>query len=292
MAKSLGDRRDTVEELHFRSHNAFLCLLLNRRTKVIRVIDFRAGAVPAKRLFIQNVAAREGMEKVVALVEKDEVGAWTKVGFQREGTIPGFYKRSDGHLLGWLVGGVKGTDTATRTKAVEKTINAAKKLQKAGGRRVAVSVKDVAADIALEARDAAWRKTPAIAPFDAFGRGVRREYFSCTPRGGEPNYVSCEIEDCFSHAMLEVLRRPENDAERQAISEGLSYVSESLLLRNIVSGFAFAPASDIELSAAFLDAGFRKTGILSKGTLNAEQREDTIVWTRKLANPDREQMAG
>ena len=33
-----------VEEMHFRSDNAFLCLLLNRRTKAIRVIDFRAGA--------------------------------------------------------------------------------------------------------------------------------------------------------------------------------------------------------------------------------------------------------
>ena len=52
-----------VEERHFRSDNAFLCLLLNRRTKQIRVIDFRAGALPAKRLFIQSVAQREGVEK-------------------------------------------------------------------------------------------------------------------------------------------------------------------------------------------------------------------------------------
>ena len=45
---------------------------------------------------IQNVARREGVEKVVLLVEKDEVSSWTRVGFVREGTIPGFYKRSDG----------------------------------------------------------------------------------------------------------------------------------------------------------------------------------------------------
>ena len=58
----VAERPPTVEELHFRSDSAFLCLLLNRRTKIIRVIDFRAGALPAKRLFIQSIAQREGVE--------------------------------------------------------------------------------------------------------------------------------------------------------------------------------------------------------------------------------------
>ena len=61
-AKAVAERPPTVEELHFRSESAFLCLLLNRRTKLIRVIDFRAGALPAKRLFIQSIAQREGIE--------------------------------------------------------------------------------------------------------------------------------------------------------------------------------------------------------------------------------------
>ena len=65
-----------------------LCLLLNRRTRSIRVIDFRAGALPAKRLYIQSVATQENVEKVITLVEKDEVSSWTRVGFVREGTIP------------------------------------------------------------------------------------------------------------------------------------------------------------------------------------------------------------
>ena len=92
-----------VEELHFKSDSAFLCLLLNRRTEFIRVIDFRSGALPAKRLFIQSVAKRERVRKVITLVEKDEVSSWTRVGFVREGTIPGFYKRSDGHLCGCVI---------------------------------------------------------------------------------------------------------------------------------------------------------------------------------------------
>src|SRR6478736_2697643 len=102
-AASLPEK-PVVEELKFRSENAYLCLLVNRRNKIIRVIDFRAGALPAKRLFIQSVAKQEEIQKVITLVEKDEVSSWTRVGFVREGTIPGFYKRSDGHLCGCVVG--------------------------------------------------------------------------------------------------------------------------------------------------------------------------------------------
>jgi hypothetical protein len=70
-ARPVLSPKPVVEELHFRSDNAFLCLLLNRRTRTIRVIDFRAGALPAKRLFIQSIALREKVDKVIILVEKD-----------------------------------------------------------------------------------------------------------------------------------------------------------------------------------------------------------------------------
>ena len=50
-----------------------------------------------------DLAKREGMEKVYTLVERDEVGTWAKLGFAKEGAIPGFYKRSDAYLLGCSV---------------------------------------------------------------------------------------------------------------------------------------------------------------------------------------------
>ena len=118
-----------VEEIPFKSESAYLCMIVNRRIGLIRVIDFRAGALPAKRLFIQNVAKREGIEKVILLVEKDEVSSWTRVGFVREGTIPGFYKRSDGHLVGCVIGdrtaSIEVNDDGQ--KLAERTVNAAKK---------------------------------------------------------------------------------------------------------------------------------------------------------------------
>src|SRR3954464_1310434 len=200
-AQATKEPEPIVEEKHFRSDNAFLCLLLNRRIKQIRVIDFRAGALPAKRLFIQSIAQREGVEKVILLVEKDEVSSWTRVGFVREGTVPGFYKRSDGHLVGCVIGdrtaSVEGSEDAL--KIAERTINAAKKL--AGGIDdpvKGITVKETDKESAEEARDEVWLKPEnAYGAFDAFGRDAGRFYLEVTGKRIKPNHISAEFQDCF-----------------------------------------------------------------------------------------------
>ena len=183
-----------VEELHFRSDNAFLCLLLNRRTKAIRVIDFRAGALPAKRLFIQSVAQREGVEKVILLVEKDEVSSWTRVGFVREGQVPGFYKRSDGHLVGCVIGDRTASIEVSEDsqKIAERTINAAKKLADGIEEPVkGVTVQETDRETAEEARDALWvKRADTYGCFDAFGRDATRTYVEVTSKKIKPNYLS------------------------------------------------------------------------------------------------------
>jgi hypothetical protein len=103
--KSWGSQRGSqsaVEEIFFQNDDVSLCLLLNRRAKTMRVVDFRAGPSNAKRLFVMSLAQREGAEKVFTLVERDEVATWIKLGFAKEGNIPGFYKRSDAFMLGAL----------------------------------------------------------------------------------------------------------------------------------------------------------------------------------------------
>ncbi|MCZ6806578.1 MAG: hypothetical protein O7F08_06465, partial [Deltaproteobacteria bacterium] len=197
-------KKPTVEELYFRSDSAYLCLLLNRRTRCIRVIDFRAGALPAKRLYIQSVATQENAEKVITLVEKDEVSSWTRVGFVREGTIPGFYKRSDGHLCGCVIGdktaSVEVSDASG--KLTEKTINAAKKAAKDLPDKVrGASVRKATEKDALAARDAAWRKNPALGSFDIFGRDAKRIYYEASVKRSKANFLSAEFQDCFGHAL-------------------------------------------------------------------------------------------
>ena len=277
-----------VEELHFRSDNAFLCLLLNRRTRFIRVIDFRAGAVPAKRLFIQSVAQREGVEKAFIIVEKDEVSSWTRVGFVREGTIPGFYKRSDGHLVGCVIGdrtaSIEISDTSQ--KLADRTINAGKKLAKdmkvpASG----ISVKPVSSTAAWLARDAHWAKGEALGSFDPFGRDAQSRFLEVSPRRGKSNYLHADFQECFGHSLIEVLRPPRSSAEMVAVLAGLSSAADDLKQLGIVSTFAFAPVDDVNLAAVFLAAGYRKTGLLARGVLVGDARTDAILWTRKLADP-------
>ena len=278
-----------VEELHFRSDNAFLCLLLNRRTKQIRVIDFRAGALPAKRLFIQSVAQREGVDKVILLVEKDEVSSWTRVGFVREGQVPGFYKRSDGHLVGCVIGDRTASIEISEEsqKMAERTINAGKKLAEGIEEPVkGVTVKQSDRESAEEARDAVWQKrTDAYGCFDDFGRDASRVWVEVTSKKTKPNFLSGEFQDCFGHSLIEILRVPRTEHDVHAVAAGLQWLNDYLKAKEIVSAFAFAPVDNLELATIFLACGYRKTGLLAKGVLCGDKRSDAVLWTRKLADP-------
>jgi hypothetical protein len=287
-AKPKKTEGPVVEEVHFRSDSAFLCLLVNHRTKFIRVIDFRAGALPAKRLFIQSVAKREGIEKVITLVEKDEVSSWTRVGFVREGTIPGFYKRSDGHLCGCVIGdktaSIEVTDEGMRL--AERTINAAKRITKDIPDTIkGAAVREIEARPALSARDQAWKKGFALNAFDSFGRDAESFYYEATYRRSKPNFLRAEFQDCFGHSLVEILKRPETDSEQLATVAGIRVMCDTLKERGIISAFGFAASDDDVLAATYLASGFRKTGLLARGILAGGKRKDAILWTRKLANP-------
>lgn len=285
--KSKPKAPPTVEELYFRSDSAYLCMILNRRTQFVRVIDFRAGALPAKRIYIQSVAEQEGVQKVITLVEKDEVSSWTKVGFVREGTIPGFYKRSDGHLCGCVIGdrtaSVEVSDKSA--KATERMINQAKKRAKDIPERIRASIYEIEEDDALKVRDQVWKKGGGVNPFDTFGRDAARAYYESTVKKGGTMYLSCEYQDCFGHSLIEVLESPADDNEIKALVAGLRTVGDELKERGIVSAFCFAANDDLQLGTAFVAAGYRKTGLLAKGVKVGEERKDAILWTRKLANP-------
>ncbi len=282
-----------VEELYFRSDSAYLCLLLNRRTQLIRVIDFRAGAVPAKRLYIQSVAKQENVVKVLTLVEKDEVSSWTRVGFVREGTIPGFYKRSDGHLCGCVVGDKTASIEVDdkNVKLTERTINAGKKAMKEIPAKIkGASISEIDADEGASVRDQAWKKKEAFGSFDQFGRDAERIFYQTSYKRSKANILSAEFQDCFGHSLIETLRLPTTDNEVLAITACLRSMGDDLTERGIVSAFMFAPNDHVEMSTALLAAGYRKTGLLAKGVVVGDERKDAILWTRKLANPAEEAM--
>lgn len=293
-----------VEEVFFQSEAVSLCLLVNRRTRAMRVIDFRAGPSTAKRAFVESLARRESVDKAYTLVERDEVPTWLKLGFAKEGTIPGFYKRSDAFLLGCAIGNQETPMQSEMRLTVAKPVDAPGALP-AGHERmehtIAVAkrnLKDVAAKplplvklapldegAARRAASAAARTGRALTGFEAFGRDVTRRYFAATARGGFELVASAESQACFGNAYVDLLVGPRTDAETWATAGALDALCAKLCADDVVSCFSLAPSDDVPLALAFLSSGFRRTGLLAGHLMVAGRRKDAILWSRKLASP-------
>jgi hypothetical protein len=295
--------RGGIEERFVQNEAVSVCLLINRRTRTMRVIDFRAGPSHAKRVFVLNLAKREGLEKVYTLVERDEVSTWMKLGFSKEANIPGFYKRSDAFLLGTAVDdaalregelrALDGDDDAqsdTPSPAhdlMEKTLVQAKKQAKVLLDRPLpptklTQLKEAEIHKTLEK---ALRSGRALTAFEPFGRDVERRYFQLTARNGFELIASTESQSCFGNSFLELLTAPSTDHERLATLSALRTLCDKLLAEGVVSCFSLAPSDDLALATAFVANGFRRTGLLVGHMLVGGKRKDAIVWSRKLANP-------
>jgi hypothetical protein len=305
-AKAWGGQQKAADEIFFQNDAVSLCLLVNRRARTMRVVDFRAGPTAGKRLFVLSLAKREGVEKAYTLVERDEVSTWVKLGFAKEGSIPGFYKRSDAFLLGTLVpprapatslesetriiaaGPAPATDAGTEAHDhAERTLVQAKKLAK----EVAEKALPIARVTVLREQDVrkplavAAKSGRALTGFEPFGRDVERRYFSITARGGFELIASTESQACFGNAFLELLQGPKNDAEKLATLAGLRSLCEKLTAEGVVSTFSLSPSDDVALATAFVANGFRRTGLLQSHLVVRGARKDAIIWSRKLANP-------
>jgi hypothetical protein len=279
-----------------------LCLLLNRRTKTMRVVDFRAGPSHAKRLFVLKLAKREGIEKIYTLVERDEVSTWMKLGFAKEASIPGFYKRSDAFLLGSsvdeaaLLAELRSVDDddddsepepSAAHELAEKTLAQAKKHVKALLDRPLPPAKitQVREAEIHKTLEKALRSGRALTAFEPFGRDVERRYFQLTARGGFELVASTESQSCFGNTFLELLTAPTTEHERLATIASLRTICDKLLAEGVVSCFSLAPSDDLALATAFAFNGFRRTGVLVGHMLVRGERKDAIVWSRKLAHP-------
>jgi hypothetical protein len=282
----VGSNRPVVEELHHRSDQVYICLVVNRRHRSARIVDFLAGNFPQKQAAIQQIALREGIERVYTLVEKEESSGWARVGYAREGNIPGYYKRSDAYLMGHLIHnpprltpeGVPIPPAADTVRA-EKALAAAKKLKDAiapkGVRTQLMSESEVSA------LRAAARGKKGFAQFDdRFGRTGARLHVAARNKSAE-QIVSAEVQECFGNAYLQLAHAPASEADAKILVAALTALGDELRGREVASTFAFSPVSDTLTNAAMLAAGFRKTGLLAQHLLVGTERADTILWTRK-----------
>jgi len=319
-AKAWGTHPKTVDEIFFQNEAVSLCLLINRRARTMRVVDFRAGATNAKRLFVLTLAQREGVEKAYTLVERDEVANWVKLGFAKEGNIPGFYKRSDAFLLGCAVpppgrgraiepsieedvpsqsetrltvaepaAPIAPVPMTAAQVVMERTIVTAKKHLKDFDKTVPVAkVTPVTEGESRKAVAAALRSGRALTAFEPFGRDAVRRYFVATARGGFELHASTETQACFGNAYLELLQAPRTEAEKLATIGALKAFCDRLLGEDVVSCFSLTPSDDLAMATAFLRNGFRRTGLLLEHLVIGGERKDAILWSRKFANPSDE----
>jgi hypothetical protein len=235
------------------------------------------------------------VEKAYTLVERDEVQTWVKLGFAKEGTIPGFYKRSDAFLLGcpvrasgrdalvdpgprtddgddapleseMRIAAVKPAGAAPLSPAqeqMERTILAAKREVKDPTETLPQArIAPVREADARKAVTAALRSGRALTAFEPFGRDVERSFFVATARGGFELQVSIEAQGCFGNAFLELLVGPRTPAERAGTAAAVKALAERLQAEGVVSCFSLTPSDDVALATAFLHAGFRRTGLL------------------------------
>jgi len=285
------------EEILFENAKVSLCLLLNRHSHTLRIFDFRAGADPTKRGYVLSIAQREGVERVFTVVERDEVSVWSRLGFDKEGTIPGFFKRSDAYVLGTAVPNALATEGAPMTEpedpaafeaAAERVYQEARRIAKdlPEPSPRAVRLQPSAQAITKKAVAAATRSGRALTRFDPFGRrDVERAEYHITARGGWSLIASVERQPCFDNAFIELLAAPRNERDISLTNAALHHLSDKLGKEGTVACFAFSPTSDAGFAATFVANGFRRTGTLPGHLLIGGRRQGAFLWTRKLTTP-------
>ncbi len=288
------------DEVQVQRGDVALCFLINRSTRSMRVIDFRAGYQPLKAELVHEVAAQQGIDRVFTVVEREEATTWNRMGFEKEGNIPGFYKRSDAYVLGLAVEKREALESGTRIRvkapsAQEAQIDRAERAYQAARRfsrsrapeqLPRVKVLEARPQDADKAFEAAIRTGRDLSRFERFGRGGVRRSYLCTARGGFSLLVGVEVQPCFDNVLIELLVAPRGDKETWLTVSGLEQVAELLKKDGLVSAFAISPVDSVELMAALVAAGFRRTGRLADHLIVRDARADAFLWSRKLAEPE------
>jgi len=310
------------DELFVNNDTVSLCFLMNRRARAVRIIDFRAGPNPRKREAVLKLARQERMEKVYTLVERDEVSTWTKLGFAKEGNIPGFYKRSDAFLLGCAASAPFASETrlavarpspieasfssearrlaeeeevlaladeddktvSAATMRAEKTLAKAKRTAKVEKAFPRTTIAPAKEADAKKAVERAQKKGVALTAFEPFGRDTERRYFTVSARGNFELCASVESQACFGNAFLELLTAPASESEVPAFTASLRALVEMLTKEGAVSVFSLVPSDDVNMACAYVTNGFRRTGVLENHMVVGGARKDAILFSRKLVS--------
>jgi hypothetical protein len=321
MAKSTEQKGNNLIERMVRNEDIFCSILFDTANRTLRVIDFRGGSFQTKHSYLEQISTSEGMRKIFTLIERDDMSGWQRVGYSREGSIPGYYKRSDAYIMGRVYDNgepdsksVLDSNAAKNKEFVNGMKEQGKELSE--NRLPSIRLESVTEELALDALQAEVKRiasktkksktdktaktktkvkkkkgsdvfaldTAAFSPlFQQFSREVEQFYFTVTnSRTKQMNLVGAEYQDCFGNAKLSLFFEPQNRAEQNLARAGISGSIDMLAEMGAVSMFALARADSESMNVVFASLGFRNTGWLSRQVIDGDGAVDMVLWTRKL----------
>lgn len=272
---------EPVEEIYYRKGDIDFCFLLNRRHHNLRVFDYRVGNYQQKRDFFDRIARAEGLRKVFTVVEKQDSKSWRSVGFSREGAIPGYFRTADAYIMSRVYtedgepiqGGAPKLNAPTAgSNAKEKSVTKPRGL-------VVETITDMAR---LEAVIQEFGDDSAYAPFR---RGVFNPDIGVVSQLGKAEYwVGAETDSSFGHAKVDMITRPNKEADIPVLEFTLKVLMEDLSRMETASVFAVCPADCALSNQIYSELGFKVTARLTDHLTREDEFVGAQIWHRRI-NP-------
>lgn len=306
MAERIQRNVNQLTERMVRNDDIFCSLLFDYANRTIRVVDFRGGNFQNKHNYLEGVLVAEGMRKIFTLIERDDMNGWQRVGYMREGTIPGYYKRSDAYIMSRIFdedwSGTAPSDDAPERKTFLNDVKTLGKeladLTGAGIKGDQVEEEEALAAVKAElarvpgkpktgkgakAGTRRSRSAPAIPLFGQFSREIENFYWIAqNRRTKQSNVFGAEYQDCFGNAKVSMYFTPDTRAGRTVARQGLNDFVDWLAGIGAVAIFALARADDVEQNAIYASTGFRNSGWMNRQLLTSGASVDQVLWTKKL----------
>lgn len=274
----VAENEVALEEFGVKRGDVSFYLLLNRRHRNLRVVDYRIGSYQLKRAVLDLLAKERGLRKVYTLVEKQDSNSWRTVGFSREAVVPAYFRTADAYVMSRVYNEDGEPLTGGLSKvAVEHPVPEPKKPRKPSGLKLSV-VTDRNRLFKLVSKPA---KTPYYAPF---GKGVWGPEVGVAASVDRKKYwVVAETNEAFGHVKMDVIGQPTTVREIYPYVFALHMLAEYLEDQNMTSGFSFVPVHDEMVNLVFATAGCRHTGQLTRHVvLDDGEPIDMHVWHYRI----------
>lgn len=294
-----------VEQM-VRNDDIFCSLLYDEGNSTLRVVDFRGGNFQQKQDYLKRIQLAEGFRKIYTLIERDDMQGWQRCGYLREGSIPGYYRRSDAYIMGWQADeNWAADDLEEESEERKEYLNQIKELaleyeeyKSAGFRAENITQEEVPELVenelerrASKSKSAKKTKTAAVEVpnddeplFMQFSRGVEYFYYGMfNKRTKQGNLFSCEYQDCFGNAKIDLyFDSLKNKADIALARYGLLSFVDWLAEIGTVAIFSLVDVDNLEMHALFASAGFKNSGWLNQQVTRGKKIKDQILWTTKL----------